>query len=66
MEILTNKIQGLFTDITGIMSPSFKHLACIWVNYSHKTANFYNEDGKRQQKLREWHERVNTLSWMVL
>lgn len=26
MEILTNKIQALFTDITSIMSPSFKHL----------------------------------------
>lgn len=26
MEILTNKIQGLFTDITGISSPNFKQL----------------------------------------
>lgn len=26
METLTNEVQGLFTDITGIIPPNFKHL----------------------------------------
>lgn len=48
------------------ISSTYNSIAWIWVNYSHKTANVSNEDEKTQQKLMEWHQPVNTLSWMAL